>query len=377
MHDASAADSCSRPPVQSLAVQGERLLVDGKPEFLAFVTYFDALRTSPAQWDNDLNYFCAHGIRGVRIFANWRVNAGPLPMTSSIFNTDGTLVSETRSEQNGQQLFRAVSLLDAFLDKAQTKGIIVDLVFDSDIGLSSRQAWANGVLAVVTRYAGARRHVMIDLSNEYPAHDLKPCDIAYVISGKTNLTMPAYGPSCTHTLTLQTNIRAVDSQRVVTASADPGGIVHVFGVAEARVSPIEAAATYASLMGLDVLTFHDGRPGNAAETNGWAARTGAVVDALRAHAGEHARPIFLDEPCRVGNTASTRHCPRTPAPYVQAAAHAREHGASAWTYHTETGMGPYAIDRGFAAGAKSSSVDSGVIGVPLDNGTRKPLALPD
>lgn len=357
-------------------MQGNQLLVDGQSEFLPFVTYFDALRTSQAQWEADLNYFCAHGIRGVRIFANWKVNAGSQPTISTILNADGSLVTETRSEQNGQQLFRAISLLDEFLDKARAKGIVVNLVFDSDIGLSSRQAWATGVLNVITRYAGTQKHVMVDLSNEYPAHDLKPCDIAYVISGKTNLAMPAFGPACAHTLSLSTNIRAIDPQRLVTASADPGGIVHVFRVPEQRVSPIVAAATYAALMDLDIVTFHDGRPGNAAETQGWAARTGQVVDALRAQLAERPRPVFLDEPCRVGNTASTRHCPRTPAPYVQAAQHARERGAAAWTFHTETGMGPFTASRGFATAATTSSVDTGVIGVPLDNGVRKPLAIP-
>lgn len=370
----SAADTCSRSPVDTLSIRGDELVIDGTAEFLPFVTYFDALRATEAQWDADLNYFCAHGIRGVRIFANWRVGAAPQSTISTILNPDGTLVQESRVEGNGQRLFRAVSVLDQFLDTARSKGIVVELVFDSDTGLSSRNAWASGVLNVVSRYAGSRRHLLLDVANEYPAHDLKPCDIASLLSGST-IEMPAYGPSCVGSLTVSTNIRAIDPQRIVTASADPGGIVHVFRVPESRVSPVAAAATYASLMGLDIVTFHDGRPGNPGETPGWAARTGEIVDALRAHAGERARPIFLDEPCRVGNTASTRHCPKTAAPYVQAAAQAREHGAAAWTYHTETGMGPYAAGRSFITGARGSAVDSGVIGVPLDNGARKPLAI--
>jgi hypothetical protein len=237
------------------------------------------------------------------------------------------------------------------------------------------------VLNVVARYAGAQPHLMIDVSNEYPAHDHNPCDIALVIGGKPPAAMPPYGPACVQTIRPHSNIRAIDPHRIVTASADPGGIVHVFRVPESRASPIAAAAAYAALMGLDVITFHDGRPGNPAETQSWPASTGKVVDSLRAASRARRRPLFLDEPCRVGTTASTRHCPRAARAYIDAAAFAREHGAAAWTYHTETGMGPFADSHGFVsaigrAPASRADVDRGVIGVPRDNGARKPLAFP-
>lgn len=372
---ASAADSCSKPAIETLTVENDRFLINGAPEFLPFVTYFDALRTSPAQWDIDLNYFCAHGIRGVRIFANWGVNSGRATF-STVVNRNGTLVLESRTEQGGQHLFRAMSVLDDFLNRARSKGIVVDLVFDRDIGLASPQAWADAVLNVVSYYAGAQSHLMLDVSNEYPAHGQNPCDLAYLMTGKTDVTMPSYGPACARTLKLSSNIRAIDPRRIVTASADPGGIVNVFGVPESRMSPLAAAVAYATVMGLDVITFHDGRPGRPNETRGWPARTGTVVDALREHAAAAPRPIFLDEPCRVGNTASTRHCPTAANAYVQAATHAREHGAAAWTYHTEAGMGPYSASQGFVSAVDKSLVDKGVIGAPRDNGARTPLVPP-
>src|SRR5436305_1213191 len=62
---------------QTLAVVNNHFTVNGAPQFLLFVSYFDAMRRSNAggqntgDIDTDLQYFKDHGYDGIRILPNW------------------------------------------------------------------------------------------------------------------------------------------------------------------------------------------------------------------------------------------------------------------------------------------------------------------
>jgi hypothetical protein len=54
-----------------LGIDEEMFTVNGTPQFLVFVSYFDAMDVSATNLHSDFAYLRSKGVDGVRIFPNW------------------------------------------------------------------------------------------------------------------------------------------------------------------------------------------------------------------------------------------------------------------------------------------------------------------
>jgi hypothetical protein len=186
------------------------------------------------------------------------------------------------------------SVFVGMLDRAASHGLSVDVTFTRDtygdpIPLA---AYRTAIVEVATRLraAGGYRHVLFDIQNEYPIHGMTDADVHGVLSA----------------------VRDADPERIVTASAGSGDVVH------------DPAMTVAA--------YHDGRDSRWFE----AAAAKGEMQAVRARAGVPAKPIYYQEPMpfrKFRGNCGHGEWPRTGHARL-AARHARQHGAAAWTFHT-------------------------------------------
>jgi hypothetical protein len=275
-------------PAQTLGTEGDRFTIDGRPQFLIFVSYFDGLRRANAKQpgggvDEDFAYLKRVGADGIRVLPNWHYlcGGGPADEGQKLFTSDGAI---------NEPMW---PVFVAMLDRAAFHGLTVDVTFTRDtfprpIPLAAYRAAIVDV-AKRLRAGGGHRHVLFDIQNEYPIHGLTDADVHGVLSA----------------------VRAIDPGRIVTASAGSGDVVH------------DPAMT--------VMAYHDGREDRWSE--GATAR--AEIAAVRARAGP-ATPIYFQEPMpfrKFRSDCGHGEWPR-PGHARRAARHAREHGAAAWTFHT-------------------------------------------
>src|SRR6059036_3946089 len=87
---AIAIAAVSAGNVQTLAVQGDRFTLNGRPAFLVFVSYSDGVRRisdsgATTVLDADLDYFVRKGLSGLRVFPNWQFPG------DTLMQCDGTL----------------------------------------------------------------------------------------------------------------------------------------------------------------------------------------------------------------------------------------------------------------------------------------------
>jgi len=276
-------------PAQTLGTEGDTFTIDGRPQFLIFISYFDGLRRANAKQpnggvDGDFAYFKRVGVDGIRVLPNWQYlcGAGPTDDGQKLFTAEGTI--------NEPMWPTFVEMLD----RAAFHRLSVDVTFTRDtfrrhIPLA---AYAAAIVEVAKRLdaAGGYRHVLFDIQNEYPIHDMSHADVRGVLSA----------------------VRAVDPQRIVTASAGSGDVVH------------DPAMT--------VTAYHDGRDARWHE----AATARAEIEAVRAAAAPAVKPIYYQEPMafrKFRDTCGHGEWPRS-GHARRAARHARQHGAAAWTFHT-------------------------------------------
>jgi hypothetical protein len=271
---------------QTLGTDGAAFTIDGRPQFLIFVSYFDGLRRTNATRlggiDGDLAYLRGAGVDGIRVLPNWHYlcGAGPSDDGQKLFTEKGTI------NESMWPVF--VSMLD----QAASHRLIVDVTFNRDtfnrpIPVAAYRA-AIVEVAKRLRAAGGYRHVLFDIQNEYPIHGMSAADVHGVLSA----------------------VRAVDPERIVTASAGSGDIVH------------DVAMT--------VVAYHDGRESRWYETD----MIRKEMAAVRKASG--VKPIYYQEPMpfrKFRGDCGHTEWPR-PGHARLAARHAREHGAAAWTFHT-------------------------------------------
>jgi hypothetical protein len=276
-------------PAQTLSTEGGRFTIDGRPQFLIFVSYFDGLRRANTKQpgggvDGDFAYFKRIGVDGIRVLPNWHYlcGAGPSDDRQKLFTSAGAI----------NEPMWPVFL--GMLDRAAFHGLSVDVTFTRDT--FPRQiplaAYRTAIVEIAKRLreAGGYRHVLFDIQNEYPIHGMTGADVHGVLSA----------------------VRDVDPERIVTASAGSGDVVH------------DPAMT--------ITAYHDGRD------SGWSegATARAEIEAVRARAGPAVKPIYYQEPMpfrKFRTDCGHGEWPR-PGHARLAARHARQHGAAAWTFHT-------------------------------------------
>ena len=139
-----------------LTRQGDHFAIDGRGEFLLFVSYFDGLNRQPALLRRDLAWLAANGVRGIRVWPN----SPPVPL----MHADGTL-SPAMLDRLGR-----------LVGEAARFGIVVDVTFHREAIDCPDSACAFSVtaygaaLAQAARALSAHRNVLIDLQNEWNDH---------------------------------------------------------------------------------------------------------------------------------------------------------------------------------------------------------------
>ena len=276
---------------QTLGVDGNRFKIDGRTKFLLVVSYFDGLRRANANGgagdvDTDFAYLKRIGYDGIRVLANWEYECGSGPAD------DGQKLLAANGTINEPMWAVFVRLLE----RAAAHGLVVDVTFTRDTydAPIPVDAYRTGIAAVAQRLgvvngAGGHRHVLFDVQNEYPIHGLTAADVHAML----------------------TAVRAVDSARIVTASAGGGDIVDDDA--------------------MSVVAYHDSREEDWHE----AAAARRQLDAVRQTKASR-KPIYLQEPMpfrKFHPGCGHGEWPR-PGYARRAASHARHHGAAAWTFHT-------------------------------------------
>jgi hypothetical protein len=268
---------------QTLGIDRDRFTVDGRQEFLLFVSYFDGLRRASygGEVDTDFAYLKRIGIGGIRLMVNWQYpcGSGPDDDASKLFVGDG------RINEPMWTVFVRV------LERAAAHGLAVDVTFNRETYDTAIpvDAYRTAIADVARRLAAGHRHVLFDIQNEYPLHGLSPADVHGILAA----------------------VEAVDPSRLVTASGGGGDIVD---------DP-----------GMEVVAYHDRRDGD------WH-QAGAIrrqLDEIR-RTVPGGKPIYLQEPMPFRKFHPDCGHDEAPRPGFarQAAQHARHHGAAAWTFHT-------------------------------------------
>jgi hypothetical protein len=295
-------------PVVELAIDGSMFSVNGQTKFLVFVSYFDALDSTPASLRSDFSALKKRGVDGVRIMPNWWAKTST---ESPNGYSTRTIVSPAGSAVN-------LTKLRSVLDIARDAGLVVDLSFTFETlracpkpPCAAADRPANpltvarvaAALASVARDLGSRgsayAHVDFDIQNEsnlWPAAD-RELDAAAVAE-------------------IAAAIRAADPKRIVTASRDQ------------NISPVDTAA-FAETATLDLVTWHESRMAS------WWTHTAEWIAAMRARS---AKPIYLQEP-EPQKKGGQWTLPGIKANLLAA----KTGGAAAWCFHTHAG---YYLDDG-------------------------------
>jgi len=280
-------------PAPALKVAGTHFTVDGRPRFVLFISYFDAMRRAdavPDGLDADFAFFRGK-VDGIRVFANWLAYGCPAkPATDTLFDLVG--VDEARWPS-----FLRV------LDKAAGYGLLVDATFDRDAvhrrGGMSQAAYVRALVDVTRRLAGRYPNLYFDLQNEWDNR------------GAHAITAPELRE-------LAAAVHQADPARVITASG-----------------------AFVANAGLDFAAIHDPRDAHWFET---AHYREALVPGVATH---------FQEPTSFSAFCPGQDKDDTPGRHAAAAANARRAGAAAWTFHTRT---TFRMDGAFRNG-KSRFVD--------------------
>jgi hypothetical protein len=288
---AAAQAPRAKPPV--LGIAGPHFTIDGTPQFLVLVSYFDALRAPDAVLESDFAWLRRHGIDGVRIFPNWwrceAAKCGGHPGEDTLMAADGALRPAT------------LARLKAVLATAGRHGLVVDVSFaretvrDAAGAELAAQAYADALVAAVEAI-GPAPHVMIDLQNE-----------VY----QNRLFAEAAAEDAPRVAALAQRLDAAD--RIVFVSSN---------------SPEVERYVYAG-PSIDVIAVHDARVAN------WHDRTLPVVRELVAlGARRGVKPVYLQEPQAWQDERAADRVER----FLDAAGRARRAGAAAWLFHTRSGF---------------------------------------
>ena len=254
-----------------------------------FVSYFDGLRAPAARRDADLTWLHESGVSGVRIFANWHHWCSGANVMDGVIGPRG-VVNRTR-----------VDGLKAFLSAASTRGLLVDLSFDREIGTAPiTMSQYSAAITQVANQLARFENVLFDIQNEYQLHSFSDADVTAALHA----------------------VRAGDASRLAAAS---------------RVEDARAAGGAAMAAGMNFVAFHDPRAKGSWFT---AARIRTHVRDIGSGLGQHPKPVYFQEPesFDAGPACQPKSFDADLAHAREAIAAARAAGAAAWTFHTRAGF---------------------------------------
>jgi hypothetical protein len=272
----------------ALSVSGTHFLLNGRPKFLVFISYFDAMRradAAPNGLDADFAFFRGK-VDGVRVFANWLAyGCPPKPATDTLFDLSG--VDESRWPS-----------LQRVLDTATEYGLLVDVTFDRDSvhrpGGMSQPSYVRALADVTRRLKGAYPNVYFDLQNEWDnrgAHAITEAELREAAAA----------------------VHREDPGRLITASG-----------------------AFVKDAGLNFAAIHDPRDAHWFEEPHYR-------DALVAGVA-----TLFQEPKSFSTFCPGQDKDDTPGRHAAAAANARKAGAAGWTFHTRTS---FRMDKAYKGGA--------------------------
>ena len=291
---AIAIAAVSAGNAQTLAVQGDRFTLNGRPAFLVFVSYSDGVRRisdsgATTVLDADLDYFVRKGLSGLRVFPNWQFPG------DTLMHCDGTL--------------RPLQLekLKTLVDRAAEKGLVVDVSFTIDTVKTPQgspclnASGYNTALQAATGALAGRSNLLFDLQNEHDKN-LPPADAAHP-RGWTSKQWDEYLGT-----TIRRGVKARDPSRLTTVSWTSD-------------APPSMVVSSVQDRGYDVLAYHH-------RGDGWEQKTATYVATFKALFARRPppRPIYLQEPNRFPFDSDVTH-------YETAVTNAKRTGAAAWTFH--------------------------------------------
>jgi hypothetical protein len=320
----------SASPVRSqgslaLGVSGGSFTVDGKAQFLVFVSYFDGLDVSDASLAADFAWLKSKKVDGVRVFPNWWNRSA----TANRYS-ESPLIKEDGALDAGR-----LAKLRRLLTIARTHGLVVDLSISAENvrkcsgaacatktpfvpeGTLTKDELRKGLEALAAdllRHGFA--HVLIDIQNEADYNTL-------FVDSSSRATMKKADIK-----TIADAIHTVNPKQLVTASISGG------------TSVTDAAAT-TTTAGLDITAWHETRDAE------WWKSTAARVTALRG-AG---KPVYLQEPMPSNEAGWTVD---GAAASLKAAIAS---GAAAWTFHTRASFTLNSTSLKATVGSAKSSND--------------------
>jgi len=306
------ATTCTDTTAQTVTARGTELLVNNQPRFTVLVSYFDAMRASPAALELDFAFLKRKGIGGIRIFPLWIGFAG----TPNAQGKDATLLDADGRVRSTERWTHFATVLD----KAARCGFIVDVSwnremlftlgeftvaeFHGDPGQTTCAGGAggSGIAEIACRMKGPRfSHAIFDLQNE------------------RDRTVPGMHLTNAEVKSVRDAVKRIDPARLLMVSQGPGD--------EALAVARDAA--------LDIIAFHEEQGPHAYE------KTAAHVSAMKVsgkpvYVQEGPRATLPGEPPR-GVTCAPEAA-GDPNPFFSGVKAARAAGAAAWTFHTDAGF---------------------------------------
>ena len=304
---------CTSAGVPRLEAKGSELLVNGKPRFAVFVSYFDVMRASPATLEQDFALLSSKGVDGIRVFPLWIRFAG-LPSSqkpeATLLDSDGRIRSQERWDHFALALKTAAQcglLVDITFNRENLDTVsqltVAEYRGDPQATRCAGGAGGAGLSEVACRLRGPEyAHVLLDLQNE------------------RNIGPPAMSLTLEELKSIRDAVKAIAPERLVMVSHGGG---EVAGVVEAA-----HAAT------LDVVALHQ------AQERGWHEATAAQLAQLK----QLGRPVYVQESGRATmpderfRGAACALVQGEENPFVTAMEEAKRAGAAAWTFHTDAGF---------------------------------------
>ena len=261
----------------TLGVSGDRFTLNGTPQFLLFVSYFDAMAASDAILDSDFSQLQSLGFSGIRIFPNWN----PLDNPARLMDSNGNI-----------RPGRMAALIN-IIQKAAANNLIVDVSFTRDTVSGLSPASLQTGIVSTTQALISYRNLYFDITNEAD-HDGLTCGPARLCPSEARSIRDA--------------VKAVDPQRIVSVSLN---------------SDSTNEPAYVINGAMDFHPTH-GPGGTLNGTRTFVAQEKAAVPG---------RPVHMQEPdrCRANPCAYSSNA------FITSATDAKCAGATGWNFHTNGG----------------------------------------
>ncbi|MDP3697732.1 MAG: pilin [Candidatus Taylorbacteria bacterium] len=264
----------------TLGVSGDRFTLNGTPQFLLFVSYFDAMDASDATLDSDLSRLRSLGFNGIRIWPTWAISFTN-PSTNQLMDVNGNL--------RPGMLNRLINIIQ----KARNNSLIVDVSFSrTQIPGLNVSNYRNGIVST-TQGLIPHRNLYFDIHNEadHPSGGLTPIEARQIRDA----------------------VKAADPQRIVSVSL---------------ISNSNNEPSYVINGGMD---FHPTHGGIIGTGNGaFITQEKNVVPGLPVHQQEPDR-------CRSSTCTGFGGATYTANDFFTSAQDAKCAGAAGWNFHTSGG----------------------------------------